>query len=123
MMRVCFDSRPAADRRGIGRYARCLLESLLEEAQRRGGEVVEGRQPRRHDDLFHSPWMAGALLRPRVPMVVTVHDLVQQKRPGEHLRRVPVVREVGRVDLEVQLHRGAGGLGGERVRIPVELLA
>ena len=30
--------------------------------------------------------MAGALLRPRVPMVVTVHDLVQQKRPGEHLR-------------------------------------
>jgi glycosyltransferase involved in cell wall biosynthesis len=30
--------------------------------------------------------MAGALLRPRVPMVVTVHDLVQQKRPGEYLR-------------------------------------
>jgi len=85
-MRVCFDSRPAADRRGIGRYARCLLEGLVEEAQRRGGEIVEGRQPRRHDDVFHSPWMAGALLRPRVPMVVTVHDLVQQKRPGEHLR-------------------------------------
>ena len=30
--------------------------------------------------------VAGALLRPRVPMVVTVHDLVEQKRPGEHLR-------------------------------------
>jgi glycosyltransferase involved in cell wall biosynthesis len=86
MMRVCFDSRPAADRRGIGRYARCLLESLQEEAHGRGGEVVEGRQPRRHDDLFHSPWMAGALLRPRVPMVVTVHDLVHQKRRGEYLR-------------------------------------
>jgi glycosyltransferase involved in cell wall biosynthesis len=86
MMRICFDSRPTADRRGIGRYARCLLESLREEAPRRGGEVVEGRQPRRNDDLFHAPWMAGALLRPRVPMVVTVHDLVQQKRPGEHLR-------------------------------------
>jgi glycosyltransferase involved in cell wall biosynthesis len=85
-MRVCFDSRPAADRRGIGRYARCLLESLREEAPRRRGEVVEGRQPRREDDLFHSPWMDGALLRPRVPMVVTVHDLVRQKRPGEHLR-------------------------------------
>lgn len=85
-MRVCFDSRPAADRRGIGRYARCLLDGLVEEARHRGGEVVEGRQPRRQDDLFHSPWMAGALLRPRVPMVVTVHDLVQQKRPGEHLR-------------------------------------
>ncbi len=86
MMRVCFDSRPAADRRGIGRYARCLLESLRLEAGRRGGEVVEGRHPRRQDDLFHSPWMAGALLRPRVPTVVTVHDLVHQKRPGEHLR-------------------------------------
>ena len=85
-MRVCFDSRPAADRRGIGRYARCLLEGLLEEAPRRHGEVSEGRQPRRLDDLFHSPWMDGALLRPRVPMVVTVHDLVQQKRPGEYLR-------------------------------------
>jgi len=86
MMRVCFDSRPAADRRGIGRYARCLLDGLLEEARRRGGEVVEGRHPRLQDHLFHAPWMAGALLRPRVPMVVTVHDLVQQKRPGEHLR-------------------------------------
>ncbi len=85
-MRVCFDSRPAAGRRGIGRYARCLLEALVEEARRRGGEIVEGRHPRRQDDLFHSPWMAGALLRPRVPMVVTVHDLVHQKRPGEHLR-------------------------------------
>jgi glycosyltransferase involved in cell wall biosynthesis len=86
MMRVCFDSRPAADRHGIGRYTRCLLESLVGEAARRDGEVVEGRQPRRQDDLFHAPWMAGALLRPRVPMVVTVHDLVSQKRPGEHLR-------------------------------------
>jgi glycosyltransferase involved in cell wall biosynthesis len=86
MMRVCFDSRPAADRRGIGRYTRCLLESLVTEAARRDGEIVEGRQPRRQDDLFHAPWMAGALLRPRVPMVVTVHDLVSQKRPGEHLR-------------------------------------
>ena len=85
-MRVCFDSRPAADRRGIGRYARCLLEGLLEVARRRGGEVSEGRSPRRDDDLFHSPWMNGALLRPRVPMVVTVHDLVSHKRRGEHLR-------------------------------------
>jgi glycosyltransferase involved in cell wall biosynthesis len=85
-MRVCFDYRPAADRRGIGRYARCLLDGLRHEAGRRGGEVVEGRHPRRQDDLFHSPWMAGALLRPRVPMVVTVHDLVQLKRPGESMR-------------------------------------
>jgi len=85
-MRVCFDSRPAADRRGIGRYARCLLDALRHEAERRDGEVVEGRHPRRLDDVFHSPWMAGALLRPRVPMVVTVHDLVHLKRPGESMR-------------------------------------
>ena len=69
MMRVCFDSRPAADRRGIGRYARCLLDGLRHEAGRRGGEVVEGHPPRSLGDLFHSPWMAGALLRPRVPTV------------------------------------------------------
>jgi glycosyltransferase involved in cell wall biosynthesis len=85
-MRACFDSRPAAGRRGIGRYARCLLDGLRREAVRRGGDIGEGRHPRRHDDLFHSPWMDGALLRPRVPMVVTVHDLVHEKRPGEHLR-------------------------------------
>jgi glycosyltransferase involved in cell wall biosynthesis len=85
-MRVCFDSRPAADPRGIGRYARCLLDGLRGVAAQRDGEVVEGRQPRRGDDLFHAPWMAGALLHPRVPMVVTVHDLVSQKHPGQTLR-------------------------------------
>ena len=85
-MRVCFDSRPAADRSGIGRYARCLLDALQAEAAKRGGSVVEGRHPRGDAHVFHSPWMNGALLRPRVPMVVTVHDLVHQKRPGESLR-------------------------------------
>jgi glycosyltransferase involved in cell wall biosynthesis len=85
-MRVCFDSRPAADPRGIGRYARCLLEGLRTVAERHDGEVVEGRQPRRGDDVFHAPWMAGALLHPRVPMVVTVHDLVSQKHLGQTLR-------------------------------------
>ena len=85
-MRVCFDSRPAADPRGIGRYTRCLLAGLQGVAAERDGEVVEGRQPRRGDDLFHAPWMAGALLHPRVPMVVTVHDLVTQKHLGQTLR-------------------------------------
>jgi glycosyltransferase involved in cell wall biosynthesis len=85
-MRVCFDSRPAVDRRGIGRYARCLLEGLRTVAERNGGEIVEGRQPRRGDDLFHAPWIKGALLRPRVPMVVTIHDLVSQKHAGTSLR-------------------------------------
>jgi hypothetical protein len=43
-------------------------------------------------------------------------------RTGENLRGVPVVREPRRLDLEVQLHRGARRLGSQRVRIPVELL-
>ena len=85
-MRVCFDSRPAADPRGIGRYTRCLLDGLRAVAERNGDEVVEARQPRRGDDIFHAPWVNGALLHPRVPMVVTVHDLVSQKHAGSTLR-------------------------------------
>jgi glycosyltransferase involved in cell wall biosynthesis len=84
-MRVAFDSRPAADPRGIGRYSRSLLHALHEEAERRGGEIVEQHRPRRVD-VFHSPWIDGALLRPRLPMVVTLHDLVPLKRPGQYLR-------------------------------------
>ena len=84
-MRVAFDSRPAGDPRGIGRYARSLLAALREEAERRGGTIVETHRPRRVD-VFHSPWIDGAPLRPRIPSVVTLHDLVPLKRPGEYLR-------------------------------------
>ena len=84
-MRVAFDSRPASDPRGIGRYSRSLLAALHEEAERRGGTIVETNRPRRVD-VFHSPWIDGALLRPRIPCVVTLHDLVPLKRPGEYLR-------------------------------------
>jgi alpha-1,3-rhamnosyl/mannosyltransferase len=81
-MRVAFDSRPANDHRGIGRYARCLLEALREGDK---GEVVE-RSDGRRCDVFHAPWIDGALLRSQVPMVVTLHDLVPLKRRGEYLR-------------------------------------
>jgi alpha-1,3-rhamnosyl/mannosyltransferase len=81
-MKVAFDSRPARDERGIGRYARCLLEALRRTGQ---GEVVETSDPRRCE-LFHSPWLDGSMLRSPVPMVVTVHDLVPLKRRGEYLR-------------------------------------
>lgn len=81
-MKIAFDSRPAADTRGIGRYVRCLLEALQEADL---GEVVESRDPRRCD-VFHAPWIDGALLRSPVPMVVTLHDLVPLKRRGEYLR-------------------------------------
>lgn len=81
-MKVAFDSRPAKDARGIGRYARCLLEALRELD---AGELIESSDPRRCD-VFHSPWIDGALLRSPVPMVVTLHDLVPLKRRGEYLR-------------------------------------
>jgi glycosyltransferase involved in cell wall biosynthesis len=84
-VRVTFDSRPASDSRGIGRYTRSLLRALRDEARARGGEIVEASRPRR-SQLFHSPWIDGAPLRPRVPTVVTLHDLVPLKRPGQYLR-------------------------------------
>ncbi len=79
-MRVRFDSRPAADLRGIGRYARCLLAAHREA----GHDVVEGRRP--GDDVFHTPWIDGAPLLGRTPTVVTLHDLVPLKRRAEYLR-------------------------------------
>jgi glycosyltransferase involved in cell wall biosynthesis len=81
-VKVAFDSRPAKDWRGIGRYARCLLEALQDAGR---GEIVEAHDPR-GADVFHAPWIDGALLRSPVPMVVTLHDLVPLKRRGEYLR-------------------------------------
>jgi len=81
-VKVAFDSRPAKSTHGVGRYARCLLQAL-------GGlgqcEVLETHQPRRCD-LYHSPWIDGAMLRCPVPMVVTLHDLAPLKRHGQYLR-------------------------------------
>ncbi len=81
-MKIAFDSRPAKDSRGIGRYARCLLEALRELNR---GEIVESDKPRRCD-VFHAPWIDGAMLRAPVPMVVTLHDVIPLKRRGEYLR-------------------------------------
>src|SRR4051812_22875839 len=82
-MRVAFDSRPARDPRGIGRYARCILDALRETAD--GHEVVEGHRPR-GADVFHSPWIDGVRVRSACPQVVTLHDLVPLKRRSEYLR-------------------------------------
>ena len=82
-MRVAFDSRPAADPRGIGRYASSLLAALRETAGEH--ELQETHRPRRVD-VFHAPWIDGALLRPPCPQVVTLHDVVPLKRPSEYLR-------------------------------------
>jgi glycosyltransferase involved in cell wall biosynthesis len=85
-VRVAFDSRAGKDTCGVGRYARCVLDALRElghELDR--GEVFESPKPRRCD-VFHAPWIEGAMLRSPVPMVVTLHDLVALKRRGEYLR-------------------------------------
>ena len=82
-MKVGFDFRGARDSRGIGRYVRSLHEALVETAA--GREIVETHRPR-GVDVFHSPWIDGALLRSPCPMVVTLHDLVPLKRRGEYLR-------------------------------------
>ena len=78
-MRVAFDSRPAADPRGVGRYSRCLLDALRDTAAGES-EIEETHQPRRVSDVFHAPWMEGAMLRSPCPMVVTLHDLAALKR-------------------------------------------
>ena len=82
-MRVAFDSRPARDPRGIGRYTRCLLGALRATAE--GREVVETERPR-DVDVFHAPWIDGALLRSPVPQVVTLHDVIPLRRRAEYLR-------------------------------------
>ena len=84
-MRVAFDSRPAKDIRGIGRYVRCLLPELQAIAAETGAELSETRRGRRFD-VLHSPWIDGAPLRPAIPTVVTLHDLVPLERAGEYLR-------------------------------------
>ena len=81
-LRIAFDSRPASGTSSIGRYARCLLEALLDAGR---GEIVESHIPK-GCDMFHSPWLDGALLRSPIPMVVTVHDLSPLKLRGEYLR-------------------------------------
>ena len=84
-MRVAFDSRPSADPRGVGRYARCLLRALRDTGAARG-EIIETHRPRPAYDVFHAPWMQGAMLRSPCPMVVTLHDLAALKRRSEQLR-------------------------------------
>jgi hypothetical protein len=83
-MRVAFDSRPTAEQRGIGHHARCLLQALHATARERD-EILETHRPRAAD-VFHAPWIDGAMLHSPCPMVVTLHDLSALRRPSERLR-------------------------------------
>jgi glycosyltransferase involved in cell wall biosynthesis len=89
-MRVAFDDRAVSDPNGVGRYSRCLLAALRDTAAARD-EILETRRPSalarlRSADVFHSPWMAGAMLHSPCPMIVTIHDLAALKRRSEYLR-------------------------------------
>jgi glycosyltransferase involved in cell wall biosynthesis len=83
-VRVAVDTRGSVDPRGIGRYVRCLVDGLRATTAD-GNELVEMHRPR-GVDLFHAPRVEAALLRCAIPQVVTIHDLVILKRPGEYLR-------------------------------------
>jgi glycosyltransferase involved in cell wall biosynthesis len=123
---VAFDSRPVSDPQRVGRYSRCLLAALRETADV-GAQIVETAQPRRAD-VFHAPWMRGALLHSPCPMVVTLHDLSALKRRSElmrtgarmRLRELAVQRAV-RVIVPTQAlaHDALERLGIEREQIDV----
>lgn len=124
-MKVAFDVRGARDARGIGRYVRCLRDALAETAE--GNELVDAHRPR-GADVFHAPWIDGALLRAPCPMVVTLHDLVPLKRRGEYLRtgvrfkmRYLAVRRAARLIVPTQVVAGDAVelLGFPRERIDV----
>jgi hypothetical protein len=83
-MRLAFDSRPTTDPRGVGQYSRCLLQALRDTAGEQD-EILEAHRPR-GAEVFHTPWMQGAMLHSPCPMVVTLHDLTALKRPSERLR-------------------------------------
>jgi glycosyltransferase involved in cell wall biosynthesis len=89
---VAFDSRPASDPQGVGRYARCMLQALRDTAEA-GAQIVETTRPGRAD-VFHAPWMSGALLHSPCPMVVSLHDLTALKRRSELLRTGPRLRQL-----------------------------
>ena len=103
-MKVVFDARvldrPALAERGVGRYARCLLDALgdrvtpLRDARRppspeRVAElwehVLQSRDTRKAD-VLHSPSVDNVSLRPGAALVVTLHDLFPLERPDRYLR-------------------------------------
>jgi glycosyltransferase involved in cell wall biosynthesis len=89
-VRVAFDSRPVSHLEGVGRYSRCLLAALRETTAVDDQLVQTGRPSSlarsRGADVFHSPWMDGAMLHSPCPTVVTIHELAALKRRSEHLR-------------------------------------
>ena len=126
-MNVAFDSRPMSDPQGVGRYSRCMLQALQRDRRRERADRSRRSRPRRAD-LFHAPWMTGALLHSPCPMVVTLHDLSSLKRRSEllragarlRLRQLAVQRAVRViVPTEALAHDALEHLGLEREQIDV----
>lgn len=84
-MKVALDLRvledPATAERGIGRYASQLAAALANE-----GVAVVDRRRRAGADVLHSPSIDRASIRPRLPYVVTLHDLAPRKYRDRYLR-------------------------------------
>jgi glycosyltransferase involved in cell wall biosynthesis len=125
-VRIAFDSRPLGEPHGVGRYTRCLLQTLRDTADAHE-EIIETNRPRRAD-VFHSPWMQGAMLHSPCPMVVTLHDLAVLKRRSAHrhislrlrLRELAVQRAVHViVPTEALAADAVAHLGLEREHIAV----
>ena len=126
-MRLAFDSRPTADPQGLGRYSRGLLQALRDTAGEQD-EIIEVHRPR-GADLFHTPWVQGAMLHSPCPMVVTVYDIAALKRPSErlrgggmhmHLRHLALQRASHViVPSEVVAREAVAELGLERERVAV----
>jgi hypothetical protein len=126
-VRVAFDSRPAGNPEELGRNSRCLLQALRDTAGEQD-EILEALRPR-GADLFHTPWMQGAMLHSPCPMVVTLYDLAALKRPSEQLRsggmhlrlrHLAVQRAVHViVPTEAVAHEAIAELGFEHERVTV----
>lgn len=111
-MRVAFDSRPISDVRGVGRYSRRLLDALRDTDPKQG-EIVETHRPRQAYDVFHAPWMQGAMLHSPCPMVVTIHELSPLTRLSERLRGGGIHLRLRHLAVQRATH----------VIVPTELLA
>jgi alpha-1,3-rhamnosyl/mannosyltransferase len=63
----------------------------LQQTAADGDEIIESDRPSaiarsRGADVFHSPWLEGAMLHSPCPMVVTLHGITAFRRRSEHLR-------------------------------------
>jgi hypothetical protein len=126
-VRVAFDSRPGAGTHGVGHYSRCLLQALRAIAGERH-EIFETHRPRRAE-VFHTPWIEGAMLHSPCPMIVTIHDLGALTRRSERLRGGGVHLRLRHLALQRATHvivpteviagEAVAALGLERERVVV----